>query len=325
MITGAAGFLGRYLASFLANTSEETGIRQLMLTDLPSQVHRLEPLARAAGVEAAPWDVRQTLPQSLREGAWDYIIHAASIASPVKYRQDPLGTIDANLLGLRQLLDLSLDQGTRGLLFFSSSEVYGNPIEVPTSEAYPGQVSFTGPRACYDESKRLGETLCWIYGTKLRVPVSVVRPFNNFGPFLDINDGRLPSDLASDVFARRDLHLYSDGSPTRTFCYVSDAATGYLSALLHGSYDAYNIGRDDDEMSVRDFAETFSTQSERVLGYRPDVLVDLRNADSDYLRDNPQRRCPDISRARAALQFQPQVSVAEGVARYLRHLREVNT
>src|SRR5262249_24558360 len=157
----------------------------------------------------------------------------------------PLETIDANVWGLRSLLDFYQGKaGLAGLLFFSSSEIYGDPPaeHIPTDEAYRGSVSCTRPRARYDESKPLGGALCSVFARVHGMPITVVRPFNNYGPGMRIDDRRLPADLARSVLDGRDIVILSDGRPTRTFCYVADAVVGYLKCLLHGAFEAFNIG-----------------------------------------------------------------------------------
>ena len=176
-----------------------------------------------------------TVPLPEKRGNLDFVIHAASIASPTYYRKYPIATMDANVNGLRLLLDRCREQQAAGhpvsgFLFFSTSEIYGDPPpdQIPTAEAYRGNVSCTGPRACYDESKRFGETLCVNFARQFGLPITIARPFNNFGPGLKITDRRVIPDFARDLFAGKDLVLLSDGSPTRTFCYVADAIVGYF-------------------------------------------------------------------------------------------------
>ncbi len=178
---------------------------------------------------------------------FDIVIHAASIASPIFYRKFPLETIDSNVLGIRRVLEYSKKKKSKvKILYFSTSEIYGDPAnnKIPTNESYNGNVSCVGPRACYDESKRLAETLCYVYSNYFKVPVVVVRPFNNYGPGLDIQDGRLPADLAKFILSKNDIKIYSDGKPTRSFCYISDAIIGYLKAMCYPRYNVFNIGND---------------------------------------------------------------------------------
>ncbi|MGY4473567.1 nucleoside-diphosphate-sugar epimerase [Bradyrhizobium sp. USDA 3364] len=248
----------------------------------------------------------------------------ASIASPTFYRQYPVETIDANIWGLRRLLEFYRGSDRlKGLLFFSSSEIYGDPAKaaIPTDEEYRGNVACLGPRACYDESKRFGETMCYVFSKTYGMPITVARPFNNYGPGMRIDDRRLPADFARCVINRRDIVILSDGSPTRTFCYISDAITGYLLCLLHGKYDYFNIGVDRPEISVHGLAEIYQQASLELFGRRGAVVFE-RSLDAEYLVDNPIRRRPAIKKARDILGYSPKILVNEGVRRYLSFLHD---
>jgi dTDP-glucose 4,6-dehydratase/UDP-glucuronate decarboxylase len=248
-------------------------------------------------------------------------VHGASIASPVFYRRFPLETIDVNVTGTRLMLDLARN-GARGLLYISSSETYGDPdpTSIPTPETYWGNVSFTGPRACYDESKRLAETICATYHRLYGTPVKIVRPFNVYGPGQRLDDGRIIPDLMSAALARRPLVLFSDGRATRSFCYVSDAIRAMLTVLLSGAEgEAYNIGNDTEEMSIGRVAECMSD----VAG-PPKLPVRYEaSVDSNYLTDNPQRRCPDLTKLRRLKGWTPLVSVRDGLSRTLQSYQEL--
>ena len=267
-------------------------------------------------------DVRGPLPAAMPD--FQYIIHAAGIASPPYYRAHPLETMDANIDGLRGLLEYARDRvdnglDFRGFLFFSSSEIYGDPAPecIPTPEDYRGNVSCTGPRACYDESKRYGETLCVVFASHYGVPVRMARPFNNYGPGLKISDRRVIPDFARDVMNDRDIVLLSDGSPKRTFCYVADAVAGYYRVLVRGrAGEPYNIGIDRPEISMADLAERIATTARQLVGYTG-AVVPGESVESAYLVDNPGRRCPDISKARSDLGFKPSILVDEGLRRAL--------
>jgi dTDP-glucose 4,6-dehydratase/UDP-glucuronate decarboxylase len=219
------------------------------------------------------------------------------------------------------MLDLARRTKCESFLFFSSSEIYGDPSSdaIPTNESYRGSVSCIGPRACYDESKRLGETLCYIYTQHHGVPAKIVRPFNNFGPGLRLNDRRVIPDMCREILFDRDIVLYSDGSPTRTFCYISDALTGYLLALLSTSEgEPFNIGSDmTAEISMGDLARLLL----QVSGSKGQVIHKVSD-EAEYLADNPQRRCPDISKARTLLGFDPRVGLESGLQRTLHWYRE---
>jgi nucleoside-diphosphate-sugar epimerase len=227
---------------------------------------------------------------------FEYIIHAAGIASPIYYRLHPLETMDANIDGLRGLLEYARArvEGKRdfgGFIFYSSSEIYGDPApdRIPTPEDYRGNVSCTGPRACYDESKRYGETLCVVFARHYGVPVKMVRPFNNYGPGLKISDRRVIPDFARDVMNGRDIVMLSDGKPKRTFCYVADAVAGY--------YKVVSTARD-------------------LFGYGGRVVLQAPK-ENDYLVDNPNRRCPDMTKSRVQLGYHPSILVDEGLRRSL--------
>jgi UDP-glucuronate decarboxylase len=236
----------------------------------------------------------------------------------------PLETAKANTEGWSNVLEGALNsRDLTNILYFSSSEIYGNPdaSNIPTKESYNGNVSCVGPRACYDESKRFGETLSWIYRTRQNLPITVVRPFNNFGPGMSLADKRLPADLASSVIANTDIVLHSDGKPTRTFCYVADAIVGYFKALTLGVNGTFNIGSDLEEMSVLELANRFAQIGRESFGYLGEVKM-LASQDKDYLADNPQRRCPDLSKARTVLNYEPRIPINQGIWNYLRFYSE---
>jgi nucleoside-diphosphate-sugar epimerase len=232
--------------------------------------------------------------------------------------------MDANIDGLRRLLDYArarIDAGHAfdGFIFYSSSEIYGDPAPeaIPTPEDYRGNVSCTGPRACYDESKRYGETLCVIYARYYGVPVKQVRPFNNYGPGLKISDRRVIPDFVRDVVNARNIVLLSDGKPMRTFCYVADAVCGYYKALVRGRPgEPYNVGIDRPEISMRDLAERVVGCARELFGYAGRVVVNPP-ADADYLVDNPNRRCPDMTKSRTELGYDPSILIDEGLRRSL--------
>ncbi|HEX9812426.1 MAG TPA: NAD-dependent epimerase/dehydratase family protein [Burkholderiales bacterium] len=325
LITGGAGFLGYYLilAALHWNKHADAGskIRLTVYDNFARGAPEwLTALRNDPSLKLVRQDMIQPLPADM--GDFQYIIHAAGIASPKFYRKYPLQTIDANINGLRNLLDYSVRQTERGhavegILFYSSSEIYGDPAPdaIPTPEDYRGNVSCTGPRACYDESKRFGETLCVTFARQYGIPVKIARPFNNYGPGLKITDGRVLPDFARDVLNGRDIVMYSDGSPKRTFCYSADAITGYYKVLVKGHPgEAYNIGIERPEISMAQLAEKVIATAHELFGYRG-KLVRGRNAEADYLVDNPNRRCPLIEKARSHLGYDPRILVDDGLRR----------
>jgi UDP-glucuronate decarboxylase len=326
LITGAAGFLGFSISHFLCHLAE-SGVRpkSILLLDKfvlgrPAWIDELA--AAYSNVAVHSFDIAtdqlKTVPGAR---AADYVLHMASIASPTFYRKHPLITLDANIWGLRNLLEAYRNTALKGLLFFSSSEIYGDPASeaIPTNENYCGNVSCVGPRACYDEAKRFGETLCWVFANTFGAPMRVVRPFNNYGPGMALTDRRAPADFAQCVLEGRDIVIHSSGAPTRTFCYVADAVVGYFKALLHNQFEAFNIGIEKPEISVRQLAEHFRQAGEKLTGYKGKVIFQAA-ADKDYLTHNPERRCPDIAKARSLLNYQPSIFVQEGVERFLKFL-----
>jgi UDP-glucuronate decarboxylase len=327
MIAGGAGFLGYYLvqAALYWNHRNPNSppIRVTVLDNFIRGVPAwLTALEKNPNLCLLKHDITSPLPAKL--GEIDYLIHAASIASPIYYRQYPIETMDANVNGLRFLLDYCMSQKQKstpveGVLFYSSSEIYGDPTpeNIPTPETYRGNVSCTGPRACYDESKRYGETLCVNFARQHGIPIKVARPFNNYGPGLKITDGRVIPDFARDVLEGRDIVMLSDGSAKRTFCYSADAVLGYYKVLVNGRPgEAYNIGVEAPEISVMELAGRVIALGRELFEYKG-RLVRKESVDKDYLVDNPTRRCPIILKARVELGYDPQVTIEEGLRRSL--------
>lgn len=326
VITGCAGFLGFYLVHFLYYFREEFKLKKVICLDnfMLGYPKWLDEIAQDDHFVIEKFDIITDKIETFEDAAQaDYVIHMASIASPIFYRLHPIETVDANIWGLRGLLDYYKEKNLKGFLFFSSSEIYGNPVPeaIPTTEDYHGDVSCTGPRACYDESKRFGETLCMLFAKKYNMPIGVVRPFNNYGPGMKINDKRVPADFAKDIVEGNDICILSSGSPSRTFCYIADAMVGYLKVLLHGTYDYFNIGIEKPEISVTKLAEIYMEKGKEIFGYEGCVQYAVSD-DADYLTNNPQRRCPNISKAKSVLDYNPSIYVEEGVERFLRFIKE---
>ncbi len=280
--------------------------------------------ARVAHLQGRPdfrfirHDVSQPLPPLDRV---DFIIHGAGIASPTFYRRYPIDTIDVNVSGTRQMLDLARKHDARSMLHFSTSEIYGDPdpSAIPTPEDYRGFVSCTGPRACYDESKRLSETLCSTYHSQFGTPVKWVRPFNLYGPGQRLDDRRIIPDLMTAALHRAPIILYSDGRATRTFCYLRDAIRACWHVLLSDANgEPFNVGNDQGEISMRDLALLMR----EVAGPPWLELRHDQSPDKHYVTDNPQRRCPDLGKIRAQFPWRPEVSLAEGLSRTLQSYQQ---
>jgi nucleoside-diphosphate-sugar epimerase len=327
LITGGGGFLGYYLVQSVLFWNELRAANRPIRVTVVENYRRGVPdwlmaLRGDPNLTLLEHDISRPLPPNLPE--FHYIIHAAGIASPTYYRRHPIETMDTNINGLRHLLDyarsrLATSSPVRGFLYYSSSEIYGDPLpgNIPTSEDYRGNVSCTGPRACYDESKRYGETLCVNFARQYGLPVMMARPFNNYGPGLKITDGRVIADFVGDVLSGRDIVMLSDGSPKRTFCYAADAIVGYYKVLVNGRPgEPYNIGVERPEISMAELAERIVCLARRLFDYGGNV-VRKQSAEGDYLVDNPSRRCPVITKARTELGYEPLIDIDEGLRRSL--------
>lgn len=243
----------------------------------------------------------------------DFIIHAAGVASPIYYNKYPIETIDGMVFGLRNLLNFTVTNPVESFLFFSSSEMYGNPHpeKVPTKEDYNGNVSCIGPRSCYDESKRMGETMCHSYHRIHGTPVKWVRPFNVYGPGMRIKDDRVVPKFTFQLLRDENITVHIPGVQTRTFCYIVDAMVGFLKTLLIGrSGEVYNIGRQDGEMSIVELAEKMKD----IFPPSKGEIVKIEMP-QEYPSDQAQRRCPDISKAKEHLNYTPKVTLEDGLSR----------
>ena len=327
LITGGAGFLGYYLVQSILYWNKFTDTRrQIQLTIYDNFIRGipkwLTELSNCKNLTVVRHDITGPLPKNIND--FQYIIHAASIASPTYYRKNPIKTMDANVNGLRFLLEYSCLQAEKGkpidgLLFYSTSEIYGDPQSehIPTPETYNGNVSCTGPRACYDESKRYGETLCVNFALQYNLPIKIVRPFNNYGPGLKITDQRVIPNFARNILMNQDIIMFSDGSETRTFCYVADAIIGYYKILVKGhSGEPYNIGVEAPEISIFNLAKRLVKTARELFGYQGNIICQT-SSDKNFLVDNPKRRCPMILKAKTELGYNPEVSLNEGLYRTL--------
>lgn len=323
LMVGGAGFLGYYMVQAVLHWNATAGqARPIRMTVYDNFIRGLpvwlSDLTNSPNFELVKHDITHPLPAGMPD--FQYIVHAGSIASPDFYRKYPIETMDANVGGLRTLLEYAKAQRAagkafEGFLFYSSSEIYGDPTpeNIPTPETYRGNVSCTGARACYDESKRYGETLCVNFVQQHGIPIKVARPFNNYGPGLKITDHRVLPDFARDVFAGRDIVMRSSGSPRRTFCYVADAVSGYYKVLVNGRPgEAYNIGVETPEISMAELAQKVTALAGELFGYQGKVVT---RPDADYLLDNPERRRPIIDKAREQIGYAPTILVDEGLRR----------
>jgi len=320
LITGAAGFLGRYFMSLLTYSNRLNSEKPITIIALDNYITSGKPSGNNVlrNDENVEWIVGDASIGSQLPNKFDYIIHTAGIASPEHYRANPLLTIDVTINVTKSLLERAKTDNSR-MLFFSSSEIYGDPFPefVPTNEDYRGNVSTRGPRACYDESKRLGETLCWIYQTYFNVHVCVARPFNVYGPGMMPKDYRVLPNFATQIAKKESLKIYGSGNQTRTFCYISDAIIGFMKILLDSKNpDVFNVGNPTPEVSMIELTEIIK----KVI--KDDFKVELIDYPATYPADEPNRRCPDITRISENLGFKPKVNIEEGLARFFRWTKD---
>ena len=246
----------------------------------------------------------------------DFIVHAASQASPKYYGIDPVGTLNANILGTHNLLNLGLDKKIESFLMFSSGGVYGEiPSEkMPMKETDSGYLNTLNVRSCYFESKRMAENMCVSYAHQYDLNTKIVRVFHTYGPNMDLNDGRAFSDFCKNIIENKDIVLHSDGSARRTFCYVSDAVKAYFLILLNGEKgNAYNVGNQFQETSIKELTETLvHLYPEKKLN----VVIDIDSNSITYakMKSPVKRTVPDISKV-MKLGWIPSISIAEGFKR----------
>jgi UDP-glucuronate decarboxylase len=313
LLTGGRGFLGRYFVEVFDRLNKDVLDKPMTLIVLDNLITAGKEGAQIPKYDHIKFIKHNVIHPFAYEGALDYVIHAAGIASPYYYRVYPIETMEVAINGTRNMLELAEKSSAR-FSFFSSSEIYGDPDakHVPMQESYRGNVSCQGPRACYDESKRAGETLCYIYHTQNGTATNTIRPFNVYGPGMQETDYRVLPNFASRIKSGSPLHIYGDGTQTRTFCYVTDALVGFFKVFLKGvPGEAYNIGNPKPEVSMIDLAEALKTISSSKIKY------DIIEYPDSYPADEPMRRSPDIRKARVQLGFEPIVGFKEGLSRFL--------
>lgn len=311
VISGVAGFLGSYLAkALLSKGYHVVGIDNLS-TGRNENLKTIQKNDRFHFVQA---DV--STPDVLELQEWDKIdeiYHLASPASPKFYGgESAIGTIAVNTIGTKNMLELAKRFGSK-FLFSSTSETYGDPLIHPQPETYRGNVNTWGPRACYDEAKRLGETYCYIYSTLYNVPTKIVRIFNTYSAGLRNDDGRVISNFVTQALLGRDITVYGDGLQTRSFCYVDDTVRALMLMMDsdRATNEIINIGNPH-EYTILEIAHIVKklTQSDSKIIFLPLPL------------DDPQKRKPDISKARTLLGWEPMISLEEGLKKTIETYKE---
>ncbi len=310
-LTGAAGFLGSHLSDrFLAEGHEVIGMDNFVTGNRENLVH----LVRNKNFTFIRHDVTEAI--TVR-GKLDAVLHFASPASPnpaspFGYPNLPVETLKAGSLGTFNTLDLARENQAR-FLFASTSEVYGDPLEHPQTEAYWGHVNPIGPRSMYDEAKRFSEALTMAYFQSKGTDTRIVRIFNTYGPRMRLDDGRAVPSFIQQALCGEPVTIYGDGEQTRSFCYVDDLVDGIYRLLLSDEHQPVNIGNPT-ETSILDFAKMINHLTGNTAGmdYQPDKRLD----------NDPQRRRPDISRARLLLGWEPRVDLVDGLSRTIAFFKD---
>ena len=313
LITGAAGFIGSHLVdAYLKRNAQVIGIDDLS-TGSKVNLRRALEQPRFHFIEGSVAQDAHQIEELLQPIALspDLILHFASPASPKDYADLPLQTMAANAVGTRNCLELTGKYGAR-FLFASTSESYGDPLEHPQKETYWGNVNPVGPRSPYDESKRFGEALTMAYQRTRELDARITRIFNTYGPRMRENDGRVVPNFVRQALDAQALTIYGDGNQTRSFCFVDDLVDGIMryadAPALAG--EVINIGNPA-EFTILEFAQIVS----EVAG------VPMQTVHAPLPQDDPARRCPDITKARELLGWEPKVSLREGIARTIEHFR----
>ncbi|MFZ0490872.1 MAG: UDP-glucuronic acid decarboxylase family protein, partial [Salegentibacter sp.] len=295
LITGAAGFLASHLCDrFLDEGFEVIGMDNL----ITGNIKNIEHLFKLKNFEFYHHDVSTFVHVP---GELDYILHFASPASPIDYLKIPIQTMKVGSLGTLHLLGLAKEKNAR-ILIASTSEVYGDPLVHPQNEDYYGNVNTIGPRGVYDEAKRFQESITMAYHRFHGLETRIARIFNTYGPRMRLNDGRVIPAFIGQALRGEDLTVFGDGSQTRSFCYVDDQVEGIYRLLLSDYSNPVNIGNPD-EITIKDFAEEVI----KLTGTDQKIIY------KELPKDDPLKRQPDISRAKAILNWEPQVSRSEGM------------
>ena len=303
VVSGAAGFIGSHFCDRLLAEGHTVVALDNYLTGAACNLAHLadEPRFRF---------VRQDITEPFSiDGTVDAVVNMASPASPRDYLDHPIETLEVGSTGTRRMLELAREKRARFLLT-STSECYGDPEVHPQVETYWGHVNPVGPRSCYDESKRFAEALTMAHHRKHGLAINIARIFNTYGPRMKLDDGRVVPAFLGQALANTPITVFGDGSQTRSFCYVSDLVDGLHRLMLSGERYPVNLGNPR-EMTILEFAECIRrvTGSRSPIEFRP------------LPEDDPKQRCPDIAKARAALDWEPRVQLEEGLRLTVEHFR----
>ncbi|HQV29562.1 MAG TPA: SDR family oxidoreductase [Thermoflexales bacterium] len=311
LITGGAGFIGSHLSERLLKDGHRVVAVDNFITGSRANVAHL---AANPDFELIERDIIAGLDYA---GPLDAVMNLASPASPVGYLDNPIETMLVGSHGTRNALELARVKGAR-FLQASTSEVYGDPLEHPQKESYWGNVSCTGVRSVYDEAKRFAEALTMAYHRRHGLPTRIIRIFNTYGPRMDLNDGRVVPNFVKQAVKNEPVTIYGDGTATRSFTYVSDLVEGMLRLLMSDEPMPVNVGNPR-EMTMTEFAEAVL----KAAGPECRSQAVYVQPSKERIADDPQRRRPDITRARAILGWEPKVPLEDGLRETIAYFRSV--
>ncbi len=302
IITGGAGFIGSHLVDRLLNEGQKVLVLDNLFTGRKANI---EKWIGHPNFQFKLHDV--TLPFDAEA---DMIWHLACPASPVHYQLDPIKTAKTNFLGTLNMLNLAKKNNAR-FIFASTSEIYGDPEVHPQTEIYNGSVNIIGPRSCYDEGKRISETLCYDFKRMHNLEIRVMRIFNTYGPRMLPNDGRVVSNFITQAIRGESLTIYGDGSQTRSFCFVSDLVEGIIN-LMHSNYDLpINLGNNI-EFTILELAELIKNE----------LNPNLKFIFKKLPKDDPKRRKPDLELARKTINWEPKINISEGITKTIDYFKQ---
>jgi dTDP-glucose 4,6-dehydratase len=304
VVTGGAGFLGSHLCDYLLDRGWEILAIDNLVTGTPANLLHL---ARKSSFAIMQHDVTKYIDVP---GPVDYVLHFASPASPVDYLKLPIQTLKVGSLGTHNTLGLALAKNAKYFLA-STSECYGDPHVSPQPETYWGNVNTVGPRGVYDEAKRFAEAMVMAYHRAKGLDTHIVRIFNTYGPRMRLNDGRALPNFVHQALTGQPITVYGTGKQTRSFCYVSDLIDGIYRLMMSDEHEPTNIGNPH-EITILEFAERVRT----LLGVSAPIVFE------PLPQDDPKQRCPDISKARRLLGWEPKVDVEEGLRRTLESFKK---
>jgi len=306
LISGANGFLGKYFIKTLLLMNKNFK-KKIKILAIDIKFDKCE-IYLDKNVKKIKQDINNIKNISFKS---DYVLHAAGIPSPKHYFNKPIEAIFTSITGTKKLLEYSKKNKSK-FIFFSSSEIYGNPDKknIPTKETYNGNVSSIKDRSCYDEGKRVGETLCYFYKIKQKIDVVIFRPFNVFGPGMPKNDYRVFPRFFNSIKNNRPITIFKNGKQTRTFCYVTDAITAMFLVIIKGKKFVYNIGNDYPEINMSNLHKIIERNIKKKIKYK--------NIDypSNYPQVEPQRRRPNINKIKKELNFKNIVTISDAVKKF---------